>query len=186
MAVGVLFSTVVCVLRCVVASRLAQNTMGRQPTTGILLPVQREANIRRRRSPEYFFLPFRRFRIVDLRVRTAVFAVSVKPEVVVSRPEVDLRDRSGFLQPRYSYSDDAKCEGVVSFDSVSITFVHIAGAHVYRDQVFGRPLQVTVRPTLRNGCPVCSVCNIGVLWPNVGWIKMPLGTEVGLGQAVLR
>jgi len=28
---------------------------------------------------------------------------------------------------------------------------------------------------------VClSVCNVVVLWPN-GWIKMPLGTEVGLG-----
>ena len=24
------------------------------------------------------------------------------------------------------------------------------------------------------------VCNIGVLWPDVGWIKMPLGMEVGL------
>jgi len=39
------------------------------------------------------FLTDRGFRIVDLRVQTAVFAVSVKPEVVVSRPEVILRDR---------------------------------------------------------------------------------------------
>jgi len=30
-------------------------------------------------------------------------------------------------------------------------------------------------------CPVLSVCNVGVLRPNVGWIKMLLGTEVGLG-----
>ena len=30
----------------------------------------------------------------------------------------------------------------------------------------GRPLQVTVRPMLRDRCPVC---NFGVLWPN-GWI----------------
>ena len=22
-----------------------------------------------------------------------------------------------------------------------------------------------------------SVCNVGVLWPNVGWIKMPLGAR---------
>jgi len=29
--------------------------------------------------------------------------------------------------------------------------------------------------------PVCPVSNVGVLWPNGGWIKMPLGTEVGLG-----
>jgi len=31
-------------------------------------------------------------------------------------------------------------------------------------------------------CPVClSVCNFGVLWQTVGWIKMKLGTQVGLG-----
>ena len=29
--------------------------------------------------------------------------------------------------------------------------------------------------------PVCPVSNVGVLWPNGGWIKMPLGTEVVLG-----
>jgi len=35
--------------------------------------------------------------------------------------------------------------------------------------VLGRRLQVTVRPMLRDRCPVCrrlSVCNVGVLWPN--------------------
>jgi len=31
-------------------------------------------------------------------------------------------------------------------------------------------------------CPVLSVCNVGVLWPNVGWIKMKFGVEVGLGH----
>ena len=32
-------------------------------------------------------------------------------------------------------------------------------------------------------CPVCPVCDVGVglLWQNVGWIKMKLGTKVGLG-----
>jgi len=39
--------------------------------------------------------------------------------------------------------------------------------------IFGRPLQVMVRPVLRDRrpvCPVClSVCNVGVLWPN-GWM----------------
>ena len=31
-------------------------------------------------------------------------------------------------------------------------------------------------------CPVCtSGCDVGVLWQTVGWIKMPLGTKVGLG-----
>ena len=51
MAVSCLFAPVMCALCCVVASRLAQIATGRQLTTGILLPVQREVNIRRRRSP---------------------------------------------------------------------------------------------------------------------------------------
>jgi len=48
MAVGGLFMLVtrVGLLRCVVANRLAQSPMGRHLTTGILLPVQREVNIR--------------------------------------------------------------------------------------------------------------------------------------------
>jgi len=57
--------------------------------------------------------------------------------------------------------------------------------------VFGRPLQVTVRPTLRYSDPVCPVCLLGspvcqlsvtmvYCGQAVGWIKMPLGTEVGL------
>jgi len=50
MAVGGLFLSVVRVLCYVVASRLPQSATGRQPTTGILLPVQREVNIRRRSS----------------------------------------------------------------------------------------------------------------------------------------
>ena len=42
---------------------------------------------------ESTLLPSRGFWIVDLQVQTAVLAVSVKPEVVVSRPEVVLTDR---------------------------------------------------------------------------------------------
>ena len=49
-------------------------------------------------------------------------------------------------------------------------------------QDFGRPLNITVRPiygtAVLSAC--LSVCNVGVLWPN-GYIKMPLGTEIGLG-----
>ena len=52
MVVGGLFSPVMRVLRCIVASRVA---VGRQTTTGILLPVQREVNIRRRRLPGVLF-----------------------------------------------------------------------------------------------------------------------------------
>jgi len=42
---------------------------------------------------------------------------------------------------------------------------------------------------LSDRCPACpvlsvlsclSVCNVGVLWPN-RWIKMKLGTQIGLG-----
>jgi len=36
--------------------------------------------------------------------------------------------------------------------------------------VFGRPLQVTVRPMLGDHCPVCPICNVGVLWPS-GWME---------------
>ena len=75
-------------LRCAVASRLAQSATGGQPMTGILLSVQLEVNIRCRMSPGVQCLPSRGFRNVDLRVQTAVFVVSVKPEVVVSGPEV--------------------------------------------------------------------------------------------------
>jgi len=95
MADGGLFSPVMRVLRCVVASRLAQNAMGRQPTTGILLPVQREVNIRRRRSPAVLFCSPEAFGLLNYASQTTVglFAVCVKPEVVVSRPEVVFRDR---------------------------------------------------------------------------------------------
>jgi len=51
MAVCGLFAPVMRVLRRIVASRLAQSATTRQPTTGVLLPVQREVNIRHRRSP---------------------------------------------------------------------------------------------------------------------------------------
>ena len=30
-------------------------------------------------------------------------------------------------------------------------------------------------------CLSCVVCNVGALGQTVGWVKMPLGTEVGLG-----
>jgi len=44
--------------------------------------------------------------------------------------------------------------------------------------VFGRPLQATVRPMLRDRLSVTLVyCG-----QTVGWIKMPLDTEVGLGS----
>jgi len=55
MAIGDLFSPVMRVLRCVVASRLVQSATGRQPTTGILLSVQQEVNIRSLGSPGVLF-----------------------------------------------------------------------------------------------------------------------------------
>ena len=43
---------------------------------------------------------------------------------------------------------------------------------------WGGPLTVTVR-LLREHCHVCTVCNVG---ETVGWIRISLGTEVGLGS----
>jgi len=48
------------------------------------------------------FLPSNGSRIVDLRVQTAVFAVSVKPEVVVCRPEVVLLPRYDDLHQSFT------------------------------------------------------------------------------------
>ena len=105
-----------------------------------------EMNIWPRRSPG---IPSRGFRIVDLRVQTAVFAVSVKPEVVVSGLELVLRDRK-WLPPAeilwYSDCNHAPCEGIFCFDSVSITFVHIASAHAYRDQAFLTTVTSNISP----------------------------------------
>ena len=76
MAVCGLFSPVMRVLRCIIASRLAQSAMGRQPTTGSEYAMSQVTGSS--------FLSSRDFGIVELRVQTALFAVSVKPEVVVS------------------------------------------------------------------------------------------------------
>jgi len=39
----------------------------------------------------------------------------------------------------------------------------------------------TVCPMLSDRCPVLSVCDVGVLWPNRWRIEMKLGTQVGFG-----
>jgi len=56
----------------------------------------------------------------------------------------------------------------------------------YTMKSLGEPLQVTVRPMLRDSCPVCPPVCVSVTLvycgQTVGWIKMPLGAEVGLGQ----
>jgi len=64
MAVGGLFSPVICVFSCVVDSRLVHSTTGRQPTTGILLLVHLEVNIRRHRSPGVLFCHPLAFRLL--------------------------------------------------------------------------------------------------------------------------
>ena len=50
---------------------------------------------------------------------------------------------------------------------------------------FRRSLLLTVRPVVWNRWPVChvclSVCKLVYCGRTVGWIKMSLGTEVGLG-----
>jgi len=39
----------------------------------------------------------------------------------------------------------------------------------------------TVRPILTEHCPVCLSVMLVYCGQTVGWMKMPLGTEVGLG-----
>ena len=46
---------------------------------------------------------------------------------------------------------------------------------------FLRHTQVTVRPLLRDRCPVCLSVTLVYCGQMVGWIQMPLGTEVDLG-----
>jgi len=92
MAVSGLFSPVIRVLRCIVTSRLAQSATGRQPMTEIILLVQREVNIRRRRSQEVLFCLPGAFGLLTCGFRDSN-SISVKPEVVISPPEVVLRDR---------------------------------------------------------------------------------------------
>jgi len=54
---------------------------------------------------------------------------------------------------------------------------------------FGRPLQVTVRPMLRDRCPACPFClSITLVYCRqmIGWMKMSLGKEVGLKRHCVR
>jgi len=106
----------------------------------------------------------------------AIFLLPVWPEMAVGglfSPVMRLlwSTESSFARPEVTLwgpdtaTDDTECEGVFCFDSVSITFVHV-GAHAYTDQAVRGLLLVTLRPMLRDSCPVC---NVGVLWPN-GWM----------------
>ena len=83
-AVGNLFAPVMRVLHCVVTSGLATSADDRNTTSCSTGSEYWTSHIIKRT-----FLPSRGFRIVDVRVQTAVLAVSVKPEVF--RTEVALR-----------------------------------------------------------------------------------------------
>jgi len=61
-----------------------------------------------------------------------------------------------------------------STPSLLYTSVQIAGA-----QCFFRANVTTVRPMLRDLCPVCLYVTLVYRGQTVGWIKMPLGMEVG-------
>jgi len=54
------------------------------------------------------------------------------------------------------------------------------GLRLLSSRLFGPPSQVTVRPMLRDRCPVCLSVALMYCGQTVGWIKIPLGTEVGL------
>ena len=109
MAVGGLFSPVIHALRCVVANRLAQSATGPQPTTGILFMVQREVNIRRRRSPGVLFCHPEAFGLLTCEFR---------------RQYLRFRQTgSGYLLTGSSFLYQLHLH----------YFVHIAGAHACRD-----------------------------------------------------
>ena len=100
------------------------------------------------------FLLSRCFRIADLPVQTTVFAVSVKSEMVVSRPEVVLRDRK-WIPPAHTATPITPSMKEFSVSTPSPLLLSIWLAPTRR--LFGRPLQVAVRHMLyiRDRCPVC-------------------------------
>jgi len=57
--------------------------------------------------------------------------------------------------------------------------------------VLGRPFvkryALRYRTVVLSVLPVCPICDVGVLWPNVEWITMKLGAQQGLdsGHIVL-
>jgi len=51
---------------------------------------------------------------------------------------------------------------------------------MYGNMIFGRPLRVTVRPVLWDHCLFCLSVTLVYCGQMAGWIKMPLGTQVGL------
>jgi len=63
------------------------------------------------------------------------------------------------------------------FSRFASVFVTLCGIRL----IFGRPLQVMVHPVLWDCCPVCLCVMLVYYGQTVGWIKMPLCTEVGLG-----
>jgi len=76
-----------------------------------------------------------------------------------------------------SWSEEGKCANVVGVSSSEAFLLYfclqcrLAASifpHIQCTCVFGRPLQVTFLPMLQDRCPVLSVCNVGLLWPNCG------------------
>ena len=123
-------------------------------------------------------LPSRGFQIVDLRVETAAFAVLVKPEVAVFRPEVVLRDRKWFRPAQIQRFRSRRV-----WSSFLFRFcIHYFCAYDGRDRA---TVTRTVRPMLRDRCPVCLSVTLVYCGQSAGWTKMPLGTDVGLGMAAL-
>ena len=55
----------------------------------------------------------------------------------------------------------------------------------YPSSVLARPLQVTVRSMLRDRCTVCLSVTLVYCGQTVGWIKIPLGTEVRHSQGFI-
>ena len=139
--------------------------------TGILLPDPLNVNIRRRMSHGVLFCRPEAFGLLTCEFRRQYFAVSVKPEVAVSRPEVVLRDRK-WLSPTATVITPSVKEFSVSSPSPLLFSIYWARTCRPIEACIGRPLQVTVRPMLRDRCPDCHVClsvTLVFCGQTVGW-----------------
>ena len=95
--------------------------------------------------------------------------------LVLPKPEVVLTAKLWQIEQYIILKLNSKSDTTSSFMWFPPYFYFRFGRRRYSGVVyrpFGATLQVAVRPMLRDHsplCPVCSVCNVGVLWPN-GWM----------------
>jgi len=103
----------------------------------MILPVQREVNIRRRRSPG-----FSAIRLSVSSDGSICGFCQTGSSCLLTGSSFARSEVVSFGLDTARLYNHTECEGVLCFNPVFITFVRIVGAHA---GFFGRPLQVTVR-----------------------------------------